>query len=161
MDKLCTRTLRSGWFASCAGGRVHEAPIAKQTDPGHPEKLIRKRRTRRPVGPAPGVFLWGILRISKPVPAWIGAILLPPCQSSARSPLWRPIQRLNCVACRYLFRCRSASFFRRIRTAQSGQYLARLDFGVNTAPHTAQRFTSSRFLLISAYSAPSSGRTAA
>ena len=40
--------------------RVHEAPIAKQTDPGHPEQPIRKRRTRRPVGSAPGVFLWGI-----------------------------------------------------------------------------------------------------
>ena len=52
---------------------------------------------------------------------------------------------------RYLCRCRSASFFRRIRTAQSGQYLARLDFGVNTAPHTAQRFSLSRLLLISAY----------
>ena len=49
---------------------------------------------------------------------------------------------------RYLCRCRSASFFRRIRTAQSGQYLARLDFGVNMAPHTAQRFTPSRLLLI-------------
>ena len=52
--------LRSGRYAPCAGGRVHEAPIAKQTDPGHPEQPIRKRRTRRPVGPAPGVFLWGI-----------------------------------------------------------------------------------------------------
>ena len=62
---------------------------------------------------------------------------------------------------RYLCLCRSASFFRRIRTAQSGQYLARLDFGENTAPHTAQRFTSSRLLLISAYRAASSGRTAA
>ena len=39
MDKLCTRTLY---------------------DPGHPEQPIRKRRTRRPAGPAPGVFLWGI-----------------------------------------------------------------------------------------------------
>ena len=52
--------LRSGRFAPCAGGRVHEAPITKQADPGHPEQPIRKRRTRRPAGPAPGVFLWGI-----------------------------------------------------------------------------------------------------
>ena len=102
-----------------------------------------------------------ILRISKPVSAGIGAILLPPRQSLVRSPLWRPIQRLNCVACRYLFRCLSASCFRRIRTAQSGQYFARLDFGVNAAPHTAHRFTLSRLWMISAYSAPSSGRTAA
>jgi hypothetical protein len=56
---------------------------------------------------------------------------------------------------RYLCRYCSASFFRRIRTAQSGQYLARLDFGVNTAPHTVQRFSSSRLLLISAYRAAS------
>ena len=61
---------------------------------------------------------------------------------------------------RYLFRCRSASFFRRTRTAQSGQYLARLDFGVNTAPHSTQRFTSSRLLLISAHRAASSGELA-
>ena len=62
---------------------------------------------------------------------------------------------------RYLFRCRSASFFRRTRTAQSGQYLARLDFGVNTAPHSTQRFTSSRLLLISAHRAASSGEPVA
>ena len=61
--------LRSGWYAPCAGGRVHEAPIAKQTNPGHPEQPIRKRRTRRPAGPAPGVSYGFILRISKPVPA--------------------------------------------------------------------------------------------
>ena len=130
-------------------------------DPGHPEQPIRKRRTR-PAGPAPGVFLWGfILRNSKPVSVGIGVILLPSRQSSTRSPLRRPIQRLNCVARRYLFRCLSASCFRRIRTAQSGQYFARLDFGVNAAPHTAHRFTLSRLWMISAYSAPSSGRTAA
>lgn len=82
-------------------------------------------------------------------------------QSFARSPLRRPIQQLNCVDCRYLFRCLSASCFRRIRTAQSGQYFARLDFGVNAAPHTAHRFTLSRLWIISVYSAPSSGRTAA
>ena len=102
-----------------------------------------------------------ILRISRPISVGIGVILLPSRQSSTRSPLRRPIQRLNCVACRYLFRCLSASCFRRIRTAQSGQYFARLDFGVNAAPHTAHRFTLSRLWMISAYSAPSSGRTAA
>ena len=59
MDKLCTRTLYDlDGTPPCAGGRVHEAPIAKQTNPGHPEQPIRKRRTRRPAGPAPGVFLW-------------------------------------------------------------------------------------------------------
>ena len=44
---------------------------ARQIDWGHSEQPIRKRRTRRPAGPAPGVFLWVILRISKPVPAGI------------------------------------------------------------------------------------------
>ena len=60
MEALYPDALRSGRYAPCAGGRVHEAPIAKQTDPGHPEQPIRKRRTRRPADPAPGVFLWGI-----------------------------------------------------------------------------------------------------
>lgn len=45
-------------IVQCCFRRVHEAPIAKQTDPGHPEQPIRKRRTRWPVGPAPGAFLW-------------------------------------------------------------------------------------------------------
>ena len=80
----------------------------------------------------------------------------PPRQSFARGSLWWPIQLLNCVACRYLCRCRSASFLRRPRAAQSGLYLARLYFGVNTAPHSTQRFTSSRLLLISAHRAASS-----
>ena len=48
--------------------------------------------------------------------------------------------RLKCVDRRYLFRWRSASFFRRTCTAQSGQYLARLELGVNAAPQTAQRW---------------------
>lgn len=30
----------------------------EQSNLGHPEPPIRKRRTRWPVGPAPGVFLW-------------------------------------------------------------------------------------------------------
>jgi len=63
-------------------------------------------------------------------------------------------------SCQYFCRCRSASFFRRTRAAQSGQYLARLDFGVNTAPHSTQRFTSSRLLLISAHRAASSSELA-
>ena len=41
------------------------------------------------------------------------------------------------------------------------QYLTRLDFGWNVAPHSQQRFTSSRSLMISAYRAASNGRTAA
>ena len=49
------------------------------------------------------LFYGLILRISKPVPAGIGAILLPPRQPLAGSPLRRPIQRLNCVACRMVF----------------------------------------------------------
>ena len=44
---------------------------------------------------------------------------------------------------------------------QAAQYLARLDFGWNVAPHSQQRFTSSRSLMISAYRAASNGRTAA
>ena len=84
----------------------------------------------------------------------------PPRQSFARGSLWWPIQLLNCVACRYLCRCRSASFLRRPRAAQSGLYLARLYFGVNTAPHSTQRFTSSRLLLISAHRAASSSELA-
>ena len=45
--------------------------------------------------------------------------------------------------------------------AQAAQYLARLDFGWNVAPHSQQRFTSFRSLMISAYRAASNGRTAA
>ena len=68
--------------------------------------------------------------------------------------------RPKCVDRRYLFRWRSASFFRRTCTAQSGQYLARLELGVNAAPQTAQRLISSRPLVISAHRAASNGRTA-
>lgn len=131
------------------------------SDPGHPESAHKKAPDAAACWPRRRFPMGDILRISNPVSAGIGAILLPPRQSLARSPLWRPIQRINCVVCRYLFRCLSASCFRRIRTAQSGQYFARLDFGVNAAPHTAHRFTLSRLWMISAYSAPSSGRTAA
>ena len=68
--------------------------------------------------------------------------------------------RPKCVDRRYLFRWRSASFFRRTCTAQSGQYLARLELGVKAAPQTVQRLISSRPLVISAHRAASSGRTA-
>ena len=60
IDKLCTRTLYD--LDGSPHVRVDEymkrrLPITKQTDPGHPEQPIRKRRTRWPAGPAPGVFL--------------------------------------------------------------------------------------------------------
>jgi len=61
IDKLCTRKLYD--LDGSPHVRVDEymkRRLAKQTDPGHPEQPIRKRRTRRPDGPAPGVFLWGI-----------------------------------------------------------------------------------------------------
>ena len=61
INKLCTRTLYD--LDGTPHVRVDEymkrrLPITKQTDPGHPEQPIKKRRTRRPVGPAPGVSLW-------------------------------------------------------------------------------------------------------
>lgn len=46
----------------------------------------------------------------------------------------------KCVGRWYLFRCRSASFWRRIFFAQAGQYFARLDFGVKLAPHSQHSF---------------------
>lgn len=77
--------------------------------------------------------------------------------------MWPPVSGVFSYAscCQYLFRWRSASLRRRIRLAQAAQYLARLDFGWNVAPHSQQRFTSSRSLMISAYRAASNGRTAA
>ena len=56
------------------------------------------RRASRP--PRPALSYGLILRISKPVPAGIGAILLPPRQSFTRSPLRRAFRRPNCVECR-------------------------------------------------------------
>lgn len=61
INKLCTRTLYD--LDGTPHVRVDEymkRRLQSRTDPGHPEQPIRKRRTRRPVGPAPGVFLWGI-----------------------------------------------------------------------------------------------------
>lgn len=77
--------------------------------------------------------------------------------------MWPPVSGVFSYSscCQYLFRWRSASLRRRIRLAQAAQYLARLDFGWNVAPHSQQRFTSSRSLMISAYRAASNGRTAA
>ena len=46
----------------------------------------------------------------------------------------------KCVDRRYLFRWRSASFFRRTCTAQSGQYLARLELGRKGRPADGAAF---------------------
>ena len=92
---------------------------------------MRKRRAQGQQAAASGAFLWVVFY-------------------AFQSP----------ESCQYFCRCRSASFFRRTRAAQSGQYLARLDFGVNTAPHSTQCFTSSRLLLISAHRAASSSELA-
>ena len=112
---------------------------------------MRKRRAQGQQAAASGAFLWVFLYAFRS-PLWRGLDNLSRLPADrARKVLSRlGFHRPKCVDRKYLFRCRSASFFRRIRTAQSGQYLARLDFGVNTAPHTAQRFSSSRLLLISA-----------
>lgn len=52
--------------------------------------------------------------------------------------MWPPVSGVFSYAscCQYLFRWRSASLRRRIRLAQAAQYLARLDFGWNVAPHS-------------------------
>ena len=84
-----------------------------------------------------------------------------PTDHAGKAPEYRAFYGPKCVDFQYLFLCRSASLRRRIRLAQTGQYLARLDFGINAAPHSEQRFTSSRSFVISAHRAASSGRTAA
>ena len=57
-------TLRAGRNASCACGRVHETPLAKLADPGHPKgQPMRKRRAQGQQAAASGVFLWVFLRI--------------------------------------------------------------------------------------------------
>ena len=49
--------LRAGRYASCAGGRVHETPLAKQADPGHPKgQPMRKRRAQGQQAAASGAF---------------------------------------------------------------------------------------------------------
>ena len=122
---------------------------------------MRKRRAQGQQAAASGAFLWVVFYAFRSLfQRGLDKSYCPPRQSFARGSLWWPIQLLNCVACRYLCRCRSASFFRRPRAAQSGLYLARLYFGVNTAPHSTQRFTSSRLLLISAHRAASSSELA-
>lgn len=122
---------------------------------------MRKRRAQGQQAAASGAFLWVVFYAFRSLfQRGLDKSYCPPRQSFARGSLWWPIQLLNCVACRYLCRCRSASFLRRPRAAQSGLYLARLYFGVNTAPHSTQRFTSSRLLLISAHRAASSSELA-
>ena len=103
-----------------------------------------------------GVFLWVVLYAFRNI-FWRGLDNLSclPADHAGEALLWLAFRRPKCVDRRYLCLCRSAYFFRRICTTQSGQYFARLAFGVNTAPHTAQRFSSSRLLLISAYRAAS------
>ena len=122
----------------------------------------KKRRAQGQQAAASGAFLWVVSYAFRSV-FWRGLDNLSrlPDAAHAGNTLSRlGFHRPKCVDRRYLCRCRSASFFRRIRTAQSGQYLARLDFGVNTAPHSTQRFTSSRLLLISAHRAASSSELA-
>ena len=56
---------------------------AKQADPGYPKgQPIRKRRTRRPAGPAPGAFLWIFLY-------------------AFRSLCWRGLDNLSCLPADY------------------------------------------------------------
>lgn len=61
MDKLCTRTL----YDLDGSPRVRVDEYMKRRLQSRLIRAIlnspiRKRRTRRPAGPAPGVFLWGI-----------------------------------------------------------------------------------------------------
>lgn len=79
--------LRSGRNASCAGGRVHETPLAKQADPGHPKgQPMRKRRAQGQQATASDAFLWFFLRISKSVSAGIGQSV-PPVRRLCRERL--------------------------------------------------------------------------
>ena len=121
----------------------------------------KKRRAQGQQAAASGAFLWVVSYAFRSV-FWRGLDNLSrlPADHAGNTLSRLGFHRPKCVDRRYLCRCRSASFFRRIRTAQSGQYLARLDFGVNTAPHSTQRFTSSRLLLISAHRAASSSELA-
>ena len=122
---------------------------------------MRKRRAQGQQAAASGAFSCVVFYAFRSL-FWRGLDNLSclPADHVEKALQWRAFQRPKCVDRRYLCRCRSASFFRRTRAAQSGQYLARLDFGVNTAPHSTQRFTSSRLLLISAHRAASSSELA-
>lgn len=121
---------------------------------------MRKRRAWGQQA-ASGAFLWVFLYAFRSLFWWgLDNLSRLPADHVGKAPKYQDFQWLNCVACRYLCRCRSASFLRRPRAAQSGLYLARLYFGVNTAPHSTQRFTSSRLLLISAHRAASSSELA-
>lgn len=123
--------------------------------------MVHKKRRAQGQQAASGAFLWVVSYAFRSV-FWRGLDNLSrlPADHAGNTLSRLGFHRPKCVDRRYLCRCRSASFFRRIRTAQSGQYLARLDFGVNTAPHSTQRFTSSRLLLISAHRAASSSELA-
>ena len=122
---------------------------------------MRKRRAQGQQAAASGAFSCVVFYAFRSV-FWRGLDNLSrlPADYAGKALPRLDFHRPKCVDRRYLFRCRSASFFRRTRAAQSGQYLARLDFGVNTAPHSTQRFTSSRLLLISAHRAASSSELA-
>ena len=117
---------------------------------------MRKRRAQGQQAAASGAFLWVVSYAFRSV-FWRGLDNLSrlPADHAGNTLSRLGFHRPKCVDRRYLCRCRSAPFFRRTRAAQSGQYLARLDFGVNTAPHSTQRFTSSGLLLISAHRAAS------
>ena len=122
---------------------------------------MRKRRAQGQQAAASGAFLWVVFYAFRSLfQRGLDNLSRLPADHAGNTLSRLGFHRPKCVDRRYLCRCRSASFFRRTRAAQSGQYLARLDFGVNTAPHSTQRFTSSRLLLISAYRAASSSELA-
>ena len=83
MNKLCTRTLYDlDGFASCAGGRVHETPLAKQADPGHPKgQPMRKRRAQGQQAAASGAFSWVVFYAFRSV-FWRDWIICPACPST-------------------------------------------------------------------------------
>ena len=93
---------------------------------------MRKRRAQGQQAAASGAFSWVFLYAFRSL-FWRGLDNLSclPADHAGKALSRLGFHRPKCVDRRYLFLCRSASFFRRIRTAQSGQYLARLDFGVN------------------------------
>ena len=97
INKLCTRTL---YDAPCASGRVHETPLAKQTYPGHPKgQPIRKRRTRRPAGPARPALSYGGFSYAFRKPFWRGFDNLSrlPADHAKKALKWRGFYRPKCV----------------------------------------------------------------